>query len=64
MENVLATIIDEKHNEVRALAGTTSFATLDQAAKSALPVRGFAAALARDSAKGYGLIAELKKASQ
>jgi len=63
MENVLATIIDEKHNEVRALAGTTSFATLDQAAKAASPVRGFAAALARDSAKGYGLIAELKKAS-
>src|SRR5210317_227425 len=63
MENVLATIIDEKHNEVRALAGKTSFATLDQAAKAASPVRGFAAALARDSAKGYGLIAELKKAS-
>ncbi|MDC1037362.1 indole-3-glycerol phosphate synthase TrpC, partial [Alphaproteobacteria bacterium] len=63
MENVLATIIDEKHNEVRTLAGTTSFATLDQAAKAASPVRGFAAALTHDSAKGYGLIAELKKAS-
>jgi indole-3-glycerol phosphate synthase len=63
MENVLATIIDEKHNEVRALTGATSFAALDQAANAASPVRGFAAALARDSAKGYGLIAELKKAS-
>ncbi len=63
MENVLATIIDEKHNEVRALAAAASFAALDQAAKAASPVRGFAAALARDSAKGYGLIAELKKAS-
>ena len=63
MENVLATIIDEKHNEVRALAAATSFTTLDQAAKAASPVRGFAAALARDSADGYGLIAELKKAS-
>ena len=63
MENVLATIIDEKYNEVRALAGAKSFAALDQAAKAASPVRGFAAALARDSADGYGLIAELKKAS-
>ena len=63
MENILATIIDEKHNEVRALAAATSFAALDQAAKAASPVRGFAAALARDSADGYGLIAELKKAS-
>ena len=63
MKNVLATIIDEKHNEVRALAGATSFAALDQAAKAASPVRGFAAALARDSAEGYVLIAELKKAS-
>ena len=60
MENILATIIDEKHNEVRALAGTTSFATLDQAAKAASPVRGFSSALARDSTIGYGLIAELR----
>ena len=63
MKNVLATIIDEKHNEVRVLADATSFAALDQAAKAASPVRGFATALARDSADGYGLIAELKKAS-
>ena len=38
VKNVLATIIDEKHNEVRALAGATSFAALDQAAKAASPV--------------------------
>jgi indole-3-glycerol phosphate synthase len=63
MSNVLATIIDEKHLEVSALAKAQSFAALDSAAKAASPVRGFAAALARDSAAGYGLIAELKKAS-
>ena len=63
MSNVLATIIDEKHLEVRALAKAHSFAALDQAAKAASTVRGFAAALKRDSMTGYGLIAELKKAS-
>jgi len=63
MSNVLATIIDEKHLEVRALAKAHGFAALDQAAKAASTVRGFAAALKRDSMTGYGLIAELKKAS-
>ena len=63
MDNVLATIIDEKHLEVQALAAIKDFATLDLAAKRASPPRGFAAALSRDSARGYGLIAELKKAS-
>ena len=63
MNNVLATIIDEKHREVQALAAATDFATLDEAAKLAPPVRGFTAALVSDSANGYGLIAELKKAS-
>ena len=63
MLNVLNDIIDEKHLEVRALAAATNFSTLDQAAKLAPPVRGFAAKLERDAATGYGLIAELKKAS-
>ena len=63
MSNVLATIIDEKHREVEALASQTNFVMLDHAAKQASPVRGFAAALARGAARGYGLIAELKKAS-
>ena len=63
MHNILATIIDEKHREVKALAANTNFATLDHAAKQASPVRGFAAALIRDNVRGYGLIAELKKAS-
>ena len=63
MDNVLATIIEEKHLEVRALRTAIDFATLDYAAKQASPPRGFAAALSRDAARGYGLIAELKKAS-
>ena len=63
VHNILATIIDEKHREVKALAAATNFAKLDRAAKQASPVRGFAAALARDNVRGYGLIAELKKAS-
>ena len=63
MDNVLADIIDEKRLEVRALKAAKDFSTLDHAAKLASPPRGFAAALSRDAANGYGLIAELKKAS-
>ena len=63
MDNVLATIIEEKHLEVQALTAAKDFAKLDCAAKQASPPRGFAAALSRDAARGYGLIAELKKAS-
>ena len=63
MDDVLTTIIEKKHREVDALAANVNFAELDQAAKLAGPVRGFTAALKRDAAKGYGLIAELKKAS-
>ena len=63
MDNVLADIIDEKHLEVQALAAAKDFSTLDHAAKQASPPRGFAAALSRDAGRGYGLIAELKKAS-
>ena len=63
MDNVLADIIDEKHLEVRALKAAKDFSTLDYAAKQASPPRGFAAALSRDAGRGYGLIAELKKAS-
>ena len=63
MNNVLADIIDEKHLEVQDLAAAKDFSTLDHAAKQASPPRGFAAALSRDAGRGYGLIAELKKAS-
>ena len=63
MDNVLANIINEKHLEVQALKAAKDFATLDCAAKQASPPRGFSEALSRDSVRGYGLIAELKKAS-
>ena len=63
MENVLAKIIDEKRNEVRHLAAKSSFANLHQAAQAASEPRGFVAALESASRNGYGLIAELKKAS-
>ena len=63
MADVLARIIAGKRDEVAALKQTTSMADLDRAAQAASPVRGFASALAAASASGYGLIAELKKAS-
>ena len=63
MDNVLAKIIDEKHAEVRALVARHSFDDLDRAAQSASAPRGFVAALQTASLHGYGLIAELKKAS-
>ena len=63
MADVLAEIIAGKREEVVALKQTSSMADLDRAAQAASPVRGFTSALAVASASGYGLIAELKKAS-
>jgi indole-3-glycerol phosphate synthase len=63
MSDVLAKIIDGKRDEVAALKQNVSLAELEQRAKEASPVRGFADALAAASTTGYGLIAELKKAS-
>ena len=63
MTDVLAKIIDGKRDEVAALRAARSLSDLEAEARAADPVRGFTAALARDSGSGYGLIAELKKAS-
>lgn len=63
MNNVLERIIDEKRCEVKELASQRGFADLDQAAKTASPPRGFYDALKHASHFGYGLIAELKRAS-
>ena len=63
MSDVLAKIIDGKREEVAFLKAHTSLSTLESEAAAASPVRGFADALAHASAEGYGLIAELKKAS-
>jgi len=63
MQDVLARIIDGKRDEVAALKAATSQSDLEAAAAAASPVRGFAKALREASRDGYGLIAELKKAS-
>lgn len=63
MSDVLAKIVSGKREEVAALKAATSYADLCAAAAAASPVRGFAAALRAASQTGYGLIAELKKAS-
>jgi len=63
MQDVLARIVAGKRDEVAALKATTSRSDLEAAAKAASPVRGFATALRSASTDGYGLIAELKKAS-
>lgn len=63
MQDVLARIIDGKRDEVAALKAATSRSDLEAAAAAASPVRGFTNALRDASQDGYGLIAELKKAS-
>lgn len=63
MQDVLARIIDTKRTEMAAMFASTSFGDIDKAARIAPPVRGFTNALKAASQTGYGLIAELKKAS-
>ncbi|MDA9930113.1 indole-3-glycerol phosphate synthase TrpC [Alphaproteobacteria bacterium] len=63
MTDILAKIIAGKHEEVAAMKAANSMTDLEAAARAASPTRGFAKALAAASATGYGLIAELKKAS-
>lgn len=63
MSDVLAEINAHKRQEIAALQSRISHADLETLAKEASAPRGFADALAAASATGYGLIAELKKAS-
>ena len=63
MADILRTIMSAKQDEVAALKQKYSPATLDEMAAAAAPPRGFTKALLRASKSGYGLIAELKKAS-
>ena len=63
MANVLDEINARKKDEVAALTQKYSAITLADMAAAASPVRGFTKALAAASENGYGLIAELKKAS-
>ena len=63
MSTILDRIKTYKLEEVAKAKALTSLADLDAAAKAASPPRGFARALQTAAATGYGLIAEIKKAS-
>ena len=63
MANVLDEINARKKEEVAALTQKYSASTLADMAKEADGARGFTKALEKASETGYGLIAELKKAS-
>ncbi|HEY7807461.1 MAG TPA: indole-3-glycerol phosphate synthase TrpC [Croceibacterium sp.] len=59
----LAEICAWKREEVAARKGLATIEDLDRAAASASPPRGFRKALEAKAARGFGLIAEIKKAS-
>ncbi len=61
--DILDKIRAYKLDEIAAAKRARPLAGLEAAAKAAGPVRGFNAALARAETSGYGLIAEIKKAS-
>jgi indole-3-glycerol phosphate synthase len=63
MTTMLDTILDTKRDEVIARKAMTSLSDLQARAASQTPPRGFRAALDAKAAAGYGLIAEIKKAS-
>lgn len=63
MSNVLDRIKSYKLEEVAVRKIARPIAEVEAAAKSASKVRGFADALSKASKTGYGLIAEVKKAS-
>jgi indole-3-glycerol phosphate synthase len=61
--DILDRIRDYKLQEIAAAKRARPLAEVEAAARAAGPVRGFHAALKQASATGYGLIAEVKKAS-
>ncbi len=63
MSSVLERIMAYKAEEVAAGKAERPQDAIERAAAAASPVRGFADALAQASIEGYGLIAEIKKAS-
>jgi len=63
MVDVLEKIKTYKLEEIAARKAKTPLDVVEQAARGASPTRGFAAALKNASKTGYGLIAEVKKAS-
>jgi len=63
MADILEKIKAYKLDEIAAQKRALPFKDLEDMAKEASPVRGFATALDRATQTGYGLIAEIKKAS-
>ena len=63
MSTILDRIKAYKLEEVAALKAARPLADLQAAARAAVPPRGFARALRDAAATGYGLVAEIKKAS-
>ena len=63
MSTILDRIKTYKLEEVAKPRPATSLADLEAAAQAAAPPRGFARALRDATTSGYGLIAEIKKAS-
>ena len=63
MRDVLAEICEHKRGEIAERKKRRSLAELEELAKAASAPRGFAKALQAASKTGYGLIAEIKKAS-
>ncbi|MEE8517270.1 MAG: indole-3-glycerol phosphate synthase TrpC [Alphaproteobacteria bacterium] len=63
MSDILAEICDNRRAHVARLKAEHPLSGVAEAAAAANPPRGFGAALARAAAKGYGLIAEIKRAS-
>ena len=63
MTTVLDRILVATRAEVARRRAATSLASLEAAARTQTPPRGFAAALAATAATGHALIAEIKKAS-
>jgi indole-3-glycerol phosphate synthase len=63
MSDVLKRICDEKREEVERRKARTPLSQLVEAAEKVSAPRGFALALRKASSVGYGLIAEVKRAS-
>ena len=63
MSDVLRRICETKREEIARAKAERSFGEVERAAQTAAPPRDFVAALKRASASGYGLIAEIKRAS-
>jgi indole-3-glycerol phosphate synthase len=63
MTTILDRIRTYKLEEVARAKAATPLAALEEAARAAAPPRGFARALRDAATAGYGLIAEIKKAS-